>query len=254
MIEYNFRNNSTGVIKTANHEFTITTTPITFEKIKKVWDLIQDNYTLIEQGHLIYLEPSLYWTIYKKLDCGKNIIKLTIPYHLGKDNYHFCQPQFYFEDHEFTDDYGIYGLYHGDDLIYIGLTKQGFDKRWEQHKDGLDNGAPQKLYTFGLRSNDVEMRPLIRAQDIKELMPKEVKQVSMQVLEFMEYALLKVLRPIGNVQGVSTSYDFKNSALFEEIPLDYIYLMKMFFEDEDQGYGYKAKEKLKELMENTKIE
>lgn len=117
------------------------TVPSNIENIGKIWEVIGDNYKIIEKpGHnLIYLEPSLYWSIYKKMVYGKEMIKRTTPYFSEHEVYHFCQPAFYFEDHDFDEDYGIYGLYTKDnELVYVGYTRSGFETRWKKHLENLE--------------------------------------------------------------------------------------------------------------------
>lgn len=225
--------------------------PNNIERIGNIWDMIGDQYRIIDKpGHkLIYLEPTLYWTIYKKCPYGKEMIKRTVPYFSENIQYHFCQPAFYFEDHDFDEDYGVYGLYtKEDELVYVGYTKSGFESRWKKHLDNLDNPNGQFLYqTFKI--DELEMRPIVSAHELKE--KYKIHSISSHMLELMEYAVIAATQPRGNTEGVKTPYTFRsnNKLMNKDLSDDYWTILRIVLLEGD----YWAKEYFKDLMPTEEI-
>lgn len=112
-------------------------------------------------------------------------------------------------------DNGIYGIYVVDDinqsdyLIYVGMTTVSFADRFHGHLNKMnDKKINKKLYNrmrqakrAGLR---VELRPLIQLDKVYW----NKKHIYKHELEMMEIAIIDLLKPVCNWEGVEAPYQF----------------------------------------------
>ena len=112
-------------------------------------------------------------------------------------------------------DNGIYGIYVVDDinqsdyLIYVGMTTVSFADRFHGHLNKMnDKKVNKKLYNrmrqakrAGLR---VELRPLIQLDKVYW----NKKHIYKHELEMMEIAIIDLLKPVCNWEGVEAPYQF----------------------------------------------
>lgn len=100
--------------------------------------------------------------------------------------------------------YGIYGIYQNDELIYIGSTLRSFDIRFNEHKENIQNKS-KELYLYSLFNlgDKIEFKILI---DCKEL--KTNIDLSKREIESMELALIQVFKPKGNLAGNTCQFRF----------------------------------------------
>ena len=195
------------------------------ENYKVIWQFLsehEDDFQFIPMSNvtIIYLPPAIYWKIYKLMPGGKNLIK-NYHYVNTQDNtiYKFPDTQMYF-DSSFSSvngGNGIYGIYHKDNLIYIGYTKQGFQTRFNQHRDGFKNKdyRTSKMY-INYDLDEIEFRELITEEEIQKLF-STTEPIDKEILQLIEYSLITVLRPVENIKGVSSPYELELSSLYQMV-------------------------------------
>lgn len=109
---------------------------------------------------------------------------------------------------------GVYGIYVGGELVYIGKTSSGFGKRFGQHKYYVDNpekatGARAQMYydlaEMRAKGCSVILLPLV----IAEYIPYDSKyKLTNRDIESMEMALIWYCRPRYNICGNRSPYKF----------------------------------------------
>ena len=107
--------------------------------------------------------------------------------------------------------YGIYGIYVEDELIYIGKTIVDFNERFNQHKmaiDNVNNNLPiyKILRTAKKMNRNIYLKPLIDLSILK--VEHHNCEFSNKEIECMEMALITILKPKCNVEGIYKPYRF----------------------------------------------
>lgn len=104
---------------------------------------------------------------------------------------------------------GIYGIFIDDLLVYIGSTKKSFQYRFTAHKNAVYGEATQYIHKqikIALEMNKkIEFKPLIVIEDLSI---KYDRKISEDELKCMELALISVLQPIYNIEGVLQPFSF----------------------------------------------
>ena len=112
-------------------------------------------------------------------------------------------------DHHKDEDYGIYGIYFGTELVYIGMTERSFTQRWEEHRAAILGGTDTSLFMYTqIGAHDLhklEFKVLISAKEVNEKTDRP-GQVTRMTLKDWEYALIKMYQPRFNYMGVRKSY------------------------------------------------
>lgn len=99
-------------------------------------------------------------------------------------------------------EYGIYGIYINNKLVYIGMTANSFGERFSNYKTQIQNPSRKIEYMMvNAKQNGkmVEMRPLIVNNEFVSISEVELKKI--------EYSLIKILQPEGNLEGTVLPYD-----------------------------------------------
>lgn len=163
---------------------------------------------------IIYLPPTIYWNIYKKMPGGQNFIK---NYSFADENdksiaYRFAFPSMYF-DNTFSNlngGNGIYGIYYGNMLIYIGYTKKGFINRFKEHEDAFIRKDKRLNDMYGKYNlDDIEFRILIDEEELQDMLGID-EPLDPEVFQLIEYCLIKTIRPIENIEGRVSPYVMKS--------------------------------------------
>lgn len=110
--------------------------------------------------------------------------------------------------------YGVYGIYINNQLVYIGSTSVRFHHRFIQHRHNIfkpyETNRSEQLYILlreALANNKIiTMKPIIDLT--KEQTKCHSKDFSRREVECMEFALIKIFRPIGNAAGVTAPFVF----------------------------------------------
>ena len=113
------------------------------------------------------------------------------------------------------EDNGIYGIYVIDDvcqreeLIYVGMTTKSFADRFQGHLEKMNNKkVSQKLYNRMRQAKragmSVELRPLVKLNEVYW----NKRYISKNELQMMEIAIIDLLKPSCNWEGVQAPYLF----------------------------------------------
>lgn len=107
--------------------------------------------------------------------------------------------------------YGIYGIYIENELVYIGKTIVNFNERFNQHKlamNDISNNLPiyKELRMAKQMNKNIYLRPLIDLSELK--VEHHNYEFSNKEIECMEMALIIILKPKCNVEGVYKLYRF----------------------------------------------
>lgn len=101
--------------------------------------------------------------------------------------------------------YGIYGIFIDNKLIYIGKTTN-FEKRFQSYEYELNsyNKESRKIikmiYNAKKEKKNVSFHPLITNEDFPN------NTITKEQLSAIEFSLIKMYKPCGNVEGVVLPY------------------------------------------------
>ena len=110
---------------------------------------------------------------------------------------------------------GIYGIYKDEELVYIGKTTRGFEKRFLQHKYYMK--FPNKSETqydmyyelaeARAKGSCIQLRPLFIVETAQY---DSLCRINNRDLESMEFALIWCYKPKYNICGVKKPYKYTN--------------------------------------------
>lgn len=195
-----------------------------------IWLAIITDYQILP-NNLIYLPPSIYWTIYKRLEHGKEIIKGKGAMYLNGRRCYFPQPNYYFTPQD-SYDKGVYGIYDGDTLLYIG-SSSNIQERWKEHDQSFRNKSGNNMMYKLIKTDPdlLDYQVLVSESDMQELLGAETP--SMWIYELIEYTYIKALNPEYNTEGRTKPFAFK--AQLGDIPIDCWAIAQSFIEDQPGG-------------------
>ena len=102
---------------------------------------------------------------------------------------------------------GIYGIYCGEELIYIGQSNN-IHNRSIQHRLNIINHENSYLYNLiNERISECDVDVCIKPLIVIEKM-KVNKEITKRDLKAMELALIDLYKPIGNIEGRIKDYSF----------------------------------------------
>ena len=158
----------------------------------------------------LHLPPNIYWDIYKRIPSGKTLI----------NNYHYQDNEGNIYALPTTDMYfnstfaslnggtGVYGIYSKGELIYIGYTANGYEGRWDQHRQGFARHTNQQPMYRKYDIATIEFKPLVSEEDLQEVLGTD-SPIDPELFQIIEYSLIKVLQPCENKEGNTMSYHIK---------------------------------------------
>ena len=200
----------------------------------KIWDLIKDQYTLIPETHLITLPAPLYWNIYKKQLYGKEFIKhvgiLTNCLWINGVNYTFPQPEDYFKNSSILKTVrGVYAIKKGEEIIYIGSSSTNVIDRWKEHVQCFLNRSPlNDMYSAIEDTSELNFELIYSDDDINNMFPVKVSQVSAEMIQYTEQLLIKTYRPVFNKEGKTTPFIYRAGPQLAGIDPDYLKIVQDF--------------------------
>lgn len=210
---------------------------------EKFWTTIITQYTLLS-NRLVYLEPKIYWTLYKRLQYGKEFLLLTgAKMWINEQEYSFPDTKFYFTPQE-SYDKGVYGIYYKGELLYIGSASDML-ARWREHDSNFRSGSSSSpLYQIGYNPDEIEYEVLVKEEDCP------VEKPSMWVFELIEWSYIQVLQPKWNRdKGKYFSFQARQG----DLPVSYQSLIPYIFNGDyklrDFQISKEAEEKLEEMNE-----
>lgn len=211
------------------------------EKYLNAWQtiwktIIKDQYDVLKDKHMIALNVSTYWMIYKKIMYGRNFIMLNgCKFIFNSENYKFPLPQQLYSNIEKYSKgtgsviRGIYCIKENGTIIYVGSSVTDMKQRWKEHVENFKYRKQQllnKMYTEVKDLNNLEFEILMTDEDIKNNFPYPVKYIDCFVVEYTENIFIKALKPKYNVQGIRTAFEYKNRNYTTAFNIDYIGLLE----------------------------
>ena len=92
----------------------------------------------------------------------------------------------------------IYGIYKGNSLVYIGKTHRPVMLRIKEHIDGINDGV-EGFYSRMNGMDNVHFKILFESHN--GIIERE--------LEYIEKTFIEFFKPIFNIEGVQTEYEFE---------------------------------------------
>lgn len=165
------------------------------------WTIIGDNWKVVDWKHNIQIEESVYKKIYNmKVNGYKGSTFLGRTFKNSKGYSTGITGSYKVEKK--GKHYGVYGLFKSGQLMYIGSTIRDFEERKAEHEAALRTGQG-RLYVHSLL-DEIDMRVMI---DCSEL--KVNKTLTIEDVESMELALIRVYQPVGNLAGRTEEFKYK---------------------------------------------
>ena len=103
---------------------------------------------------------------------------------------------------------GVYGIYSKGELIYIGYTANGYEGRWDQHRQGFTRHTNQQPMYRKYDVATIEFKSLVSEEDLQEILGTD-SPIDPELFQIIEYSLIKALQPCENKEGNSMSYHIK---------------------------------------------
>ena len=104
---------------------------------------------------------------------------------------------------------GVYGIFEGEELIYIGETMVSFEARMRQHNKAMQNtSSVNKMYKYikeNFRKNKFYMRPLVEI----ETRVKATRKLTIEEVKAIELGFITCFQPKFNVEGRFKNYLLK---------------------------------------------
>ena len=147
------------------------------------------------------------FTVVEEVICCKckRVYKVYNKRYYGKEQRNYCCNECTAAKEKAKADkgpYGIYGIYIGEELVYIGMTMRPFIERWKEHvryakNPSMENSQQPYLYKAMREAKaEVELRAIIPLDTYKT--KRDVK--------CMEFALITAFKPKYNYSGVVVPY------------------------------------------------
>lgn len=184
---------------------------------KRAWETVITEYSILPTGE-VYLLPNAYWTIFKKIPGGREILYNTgsILFINGR-GYRFPKPTRYFDGESGFREKGIYSITYQNQLLYIGSSTT-LTERWKQHDAAFLAGVGgNQMYSQGYNADEIEYQVLESEADILQRLG--LKDVSMWVIELIESTYITILKPLWNHSGVKAPFTFQ--AQSADLPVSY---------------------------------
>ena len=83
---------------------------------------------------------------------------------------------------------GVYGIYSKGELIYIGYTANGYEGRWDQHRQGFTRHTNQQPMYRKYDIATIEFKPLVSEEDLQEVLRTD-SPIDPELFQIIEYSL-----------------------------------------------------------------
>lgn len=217
----------------------------TLETYQSIWKMLINKIKIvnINEQNIFHLRPDIYWTIYKKINKGREFLTNTKWVDEETQNiYTFPTTNYYFDGicKVIAGEPGVYGIYNNDTLLYIGYTSIGFNERWEQHKDCFQQKSSTNQMYKDYELKDIEFKEIISLQEIQEIFG--INTISSNTWQLIEYCLIKILQPPYNKEGITLpyyfSYNYKNldffTAQYDQLFKEYLTKVEFLPDNEEK--------------------
>lgn len=192
------------------------------ENIIKMWEIIGEQYTIKLDGNTRYIiiDDKIYFQITSQVSKNMFILRLYTSghstriikqsqwddlmakqkaYEQRKKRQEKKQEQAKYTPH------GIYCIKYQDEVVYIGMTENSFEKRWKEHLYHFRNPDTNDmlLYHSNLDYEKLEFKVMV---DLTK--DKADRELTTRDIKAMEMGLIACFKPRYNVAGVKIPYRF----------------------------------------------
>lgn len=170
-----------------------------------------------EEVHRLYIPLKSYWNLRRSVFARQTVANRIINVNgcscslLGKDDYYSTELMSTIE-HELQERSlapmyaGVYGIYDGDDLLYVG-SATCLIERWKEHNENFRiKSFSSKLYSAEVDPDQLIYKELISGTEIAQTC--ELASTSTWLLEFAEWMYIRILQPKYNINGKTRQFQF----------------------------------------------
>lgn len=170
-----------------------------------------------EKVYWLYIPLKAYWNLHRSVFARQTVANRVINVNgypcslLSKDDYYSTELMTKIE-HELQQRSlapmyaGVYGIYDGDELLYIGSTTCLIE-RWKEHNQNFRTKSfSSKLYSAEVNPDQLIYKELISGTEIAQTCG--LASTSTWLLEFAEWMYIRILWPKYNIKGKTKQFQF----------------------------------------------
>lgn len=170
-----------------------------------------------EEAYRLYIPLKAYWNLRRSVFARQTAANRVINVNgypcslLGKDDYYSTELMSKIE-HELQKRLlapmyaGVYGIYNGDDLLYVG-SATCLIERWKEHNENFRTKSfSSKLYSAEVDPDQLIYKELISGTEIAQTCG--LASTSTWLLEFAEWMYIRILQPKYNINGKTKPFQF----------------------------------------------
>lgn len=170
-----------------------------------------------EKVNRLYIPLKIYWNLRRSVFAQQTAANRVINVNgyscslLGKDDYYSTELMSTIE-HELQErslapmHAGVYGIYDGDNLLYVG-SATCLIERWKEHNENFRTKSfSSKLYSAEVDPNQLIYKELISGTEIAQTCG--LASTSTWLLEFAEWMYIRILWPKYNIKGKTKQFQF----------------------------------------------
>ena len=170
-----------------------------------------------EEVYRLYMPLKAYWNLHRSVFARQTAANRIINVNgyscslLGKDDYYSTELMSKIE-HELQERLlapmyaGVYGIYNGDDLLYVG-SATCLIERWKEHNENFRTKSfSSKLYSAEVDPDQLIYKELISGTEIAQTCG--LASTSTWLLEFAEWMYIRTLQPKYNINGKTKQFQF----------------------------------------------
>lgn len=170
-----------------------------------------------EKVNRLYIPLKIYWNLRRSVFAQQTAANRVINVNgyscslLGKDDYYSTELMSTIE-HELQERSlapmyaGVYGIYNGDDLLYVG-SATCLIERWKEHNGNFRTKSfSSKLYSAEVDPDQLIYKELISGTEIAQTCG--LASTSTWLLEFAEWMYIRTLQPKYNIKGKTKQFQF----------------------------------------------
>lgn len=169
--------------------------------IEYFWNVIGDNWKVANWKGDILIEDSVYASIKGKESYG--LMGTTFLYRSFKSKGYshriigtYSKP---------PENWGVYGIYEDEELVYIGMTMRDFEERWNEHRRGIKKRSSEMIFYSQIDPNaQIEFKVIVNAKDLKV-----DRALTRNEIEAIELGMITYFKPKYNYAGRVVNYKFK---------------------------------------------
>lgn len=170
-----------------------------------------------EEVYRLYIPLKSYWNLRRSVFARQTAANRVINVDgypcslLGKDDYYstelMSQIEHELQERSLAPMYaGVYGIYDGDDLLYVG-SATCLIERWKEHNQNFRTKSfSSKLYSAEVDPDQLIYKELISGTEIAQTCG--LAYTSTWLLEFAEWMYIRTLQPKYNINGKIKQFQF----------------------------------------------